>query len=191
MLQRTGEAETITTHYLFALGIYRALYIPNWFYRYFSEGRFDPISVFAGILQTVLYSDFFYIYWTKYMSRSFSHADANVTKGVAGQEIQFTRVKWCGCTVAWVDISGQAGRPEKRSSHGIVAQQPGPKGPKPPRGLSYAATPASPRSCMGRWLGVTSKTACSCLESMYQLSLHSSHSHDVCLNKTPLFPTLP
>ncbi|KAL2886879.1 ER lumen protein retaining receptor [Ceratocystis lukuohia] len=25
MLQRTGEAETITTHYLFALGIYRAL----------------------------------------------------------------------------------------------------------------------------------------------------------------------
>lgn len=68
MLQRTGEAETITTHYLFALGIYRALYIPNWFWRYFTEGRFDPISVFAGILQTVLYSDFFYIYWTKYVT---------------------------------------------------------------------------------------------------------------------------
>ena len=34
MLQRTGEAETITTHYLAALGIYRALYIPNWIYRY-------------------------------------------------------------------------------------------------------------------------------------------------------------
>lgn len=33
MLQRTGEAETITTHYLFALGAYRALYIPNWIYR--------------------------------------------------------------------------------------------------------------------------------------------------------------
>jgi ER lumen protein retaining receptor len=33
MLQRTGEAETITTHYLAALGIYRALYIPNWIYR--------------------------------------------------------------------------------------------------------------------------------------------------------------
>ncbi|KAL8873506.1 MAG: hypothetical protein Q9174_001043 [Haloplaca sp. 1 TL-2023] len=38
MLQRTGEAETITTHYLFALGLYRALYIPNWLYRYFAEG---------------------------------------------------------------------------------------------------------------------------------------------------------
>lgn len=34
MLQRTGEAETITTHYLAALGIYRALYIPNWIFRY-------------------------------------------------------------------------------------------------------------------------------------------------------------
>lgn len=33
MLQRTGEAETITTHYLFALGAYRALYIPNWIFR--------------------------------------------------------------------------------------------------------------------------------------------------------------
>jgi hypothetical protein len=34
VLQRTGEAETITTHYLAALGIYRGLYIPNWIYRY-------------------------------------------------------------------------------------------------------------------------------------------------------------
>jgi len=68
MLQRTGEAETITTHYLFALGAYRALYIPNWLYRYFSEGWFDPIPVVAGLVQTVLYSDFFYIYYTKYVT---------------------------------------------------------------------------------------------------------------------------
>lgn len=65
MLQRTGEAETITTHYLFALGIYRALYILNWLYRYFSEGHVDMIALLAGILQTVLYSDFFWIYYTK------------------------------------------------------------------------------------------------------------------------------
>lgn len=68
MLQRTGEAETITTHYLFALGAYRALYIPNWLYRWFTEGHFEPISVIAGLVQTVLYSDFFYIYYTKYAS---------------------------------------------------------------------------------------------------------------------------
>jgi ER lumen protein retaining receptor len=65
MLQRTGEAETITTHYLFALGAYRALYIPNWIYRWFAEGYWDPIPVVAGIVQTVLYSDFFWIYYTK------------------------------------------------------------------------------------------------------------------------------
>lgn len=65
MLQRTGEAETITTHYLFALGAYRALYIPNWIYRYFAEGHTDSIAVIAGITQTILYSDFFYIYYTK------------------------------------------------------------------------------------------------------------------------------
>ncbi|KAH9485653.1 ER lumen protein-retaining receptor [Psilocybe cubensis] len=65
MLQRTGEAETITTHYLAALGAYRALYIPNWIYRYFTEGLVDPIAVTAGIVQTGLYIDFFYVYFTK------------------------------------------------------------------------------------------------------------------------------
>jgi ER lumen protein retaining receptor len=66
MLQRTGEAETITTHYLFALGAYRALYIPNWIYRWVTEANWsDPIAVIAGIIQTILYSDFFWVYYTK------------------------------------------------------------------------------------------------------------------------------
>ncbi|KAH9920939.1 ER lumen protein retaining receptor-domain-containing protein [Fomitopsis serialis] len=65
MLQRTGEAETITTHYLAALGAYRALYIPNWIYRYWTEDVVDPIAVTAGIVQTALYLDFFYVYFTK------------------------------------------------------------------------------------------------------------------------------
>ncbi|KAK3684215.1 ER lumen protein retaining receptor-domain-containing protein [Podospora appendiculata] len=69
MLQRTGEAETITTHYIFALGLYRALYIPNWIYRYVTEAthKVDYIAVVAGVVQTVLYSDFFWIYYTKVM----------------------------------------------------------------------------------------------------------------------------
>ncbi|KAH8827866.1 ER lumen protein retaining receptor [Flagelloscypha sp. PMI_526] len=85
MLQRTGEAETITTHYLAALGAYRALYIPNWIYRqvysfccfqclanptfkrYFTEGLVDPIAVVTGVVQTGLYVDFFYVYFTKVM----------------------------------------------------------------------------------------------------------------------------
>jgi len=65
MLQRTGEADTIDTHYLAALGAYRALYIPNWIYRYWSDGSVDPIAVTAGLVQTGLYLDFFYVYFTR------------------------------------------------------------------------------------------------------------------------------
>jgi len=65
MVSKTGEAETITSHYLFALGSYRALYIVNWVYRYYTEGFYDIIAVVAGIVQTVLYCDFFYLYITK------------------------------------------------------------------------------------------------------------------------------
>lgn len=65
MVSKTGEAENITSHYLFALGSYRALYIVNWIYRYYTEGVFDRFAVFAGLIQTVLYVDFFYLYITK------------------------------------------------------------------------------------------------------------------------------
>ncbi|CAF4723753.1 unnamed protein product, partial [Rotaria socialis] len=65
MVSKTGEAETITSHYLFALGIYRFLYILNWIYRYYMESVLDWISIISGIIQTVLYCDFFYLYVTK------------------------------------------------------------------------------------------------------------------------------
>ncbi|SCU81006.1 LAMI_0B04456g1_1 [Lachancea mirantina] len=66
MLSKSGRADTLTTHYIFALGLYRALYIPNWIWRYYTEeGRFDTNSVVAGIIQTALYSDFFYIYYKR------------------------------------------------------------------------------------------------------------------------------
>ncbi|ESO88980.1 hypothetical protein LOTGIDRAFT_106026 [Lottia gigantea] len=65
MVSKTGEAETITSHYLFALGSYRLLYIFNWVYRYYFDGFFDLIAVVAGCVQTILYCDFFYLYITK------------------------------------------------------------------------------------------------------------------------------
>ncbi|OQR66216.1 ER lumen protein retaining receptor-like [Tropilaelaps mercedesae] len=65
MVSKTGEAETITSHYLFALGSYRALYIFNWIYRYYAEHFYDFIAIVAGVVQTVLYCDFFYLYVTK------------------------------------------------------------------------------------------------------------------------------
>lgn len=65
MISKTGEAETITTHYLFFLGLYRALYLINWVWRFYFEGFFDMIAIVAGVVQTILYCDFFYLYITK------------------------------------------------------------------------------------------------------------------------------
>ena len=65
MVSRTGAAETITSHYLFALGIYRFFYILNWIYRYYMENFLDWISIVSGVIQTILYCDFFYLYITK------------------------------------------------------------------------------------------------------------------------------
>ncbi|KAL4658037.1 ER lumen protein-retaining receptor 3 [Arapaima gigas] len=65
MITKTGEAESITLHYLFFLGLYRALYLANWVWRYHTEGFFDQITVVAGVMQTIFYLDFFYLYITK------------------------------------------------------------------------------------------------------------------------------
>ncbi|XP_065826655.1 ER lumen protein-retaining receptor 2-like [Oscarella lobularis] len=65
MVSKTGSAETITSHYLFALGAYRAMYLVNWIYRYYTEGFYDLIAIVAGAVQTAFYCDFFYLYITK------------------------------------------------------------------------------------------------------------------------------
>ncbi|XP_031617184.1 ER lumen protein-retaining receptor [Contarinia nasturtii] len=65
LVSKTGEAESITSHYLFALGSYRGLYLINWIWRYITESHYDLIAIFAGIIQTILYCDFFYLYITK------------------------------------------------------------------------------------------------------------------------------
>ncbi|XP_028645676.1 ER lumen protein-retaining receptor 3 [Grammomys surdaster] len=65
MISKTGEAETITTHYLFFLGLYRLLYLVNWIRRYQTENYYDQISVVSGVVQTIFYCDFFYLYVTK------------------------------------------------------------------------------------------------------------------------------
>eukprot|EP00735_Rhodelphis_limneticus_P003490 TRINITY_DN14968_c0_g1::TRINITY_DN14968_c0_g1_i1::g.25803::m.25803 TRINITY_DN14968_c0_g1::TRINITY_DN14968_c0_g1_i1::g.25803 ORF type:complete len:217 (-),score=19.96,sp/Q5XHA2/ERD21_XENTR/57.82/6e-84,ER_lumen_recept/PF00810.13/1.5e-57,PQ-loop/PF04193.9/0.1,PQ-loop/PF04193.9/0.22,PQ-loop/PF04193.9/5.8e+03,ICMT/PF04140.9/1.9e+03,ICMT/PF04140.9/0.047 TRINITY_DN14968_c0_g1_i1:409-1059(-) len=65
LLQRTGECENLTSHYIFALGGYRALYLVNWIYRYYTEPNYSQWIVWvAGVIQTLLYCDFFYYYIT-------------------------------------------------------------------------------------------------------------------------------
>jgi len=65
MISKTGEAETITSHYLFAQGLYRSFYIANWIHRYYYGGFYDMIAIVSGIVQSILYLDFFYLYVTK------------------------------------------------------------------------------------------------------------------------------
>lgn len=44
-------------------GAYRALYIANWVYRYFTEPDYSNVLVWvAGSVQTIIYLDFFYYY---------------------------------------------------------------------------------------------------------------------------------
>lgn len=67
MLSKTRKAPSLTIHYIFALGLYRALYIPNWFWRWLAEDSkgFQKLPFVAGFVQTLVYSDFFYIYYQR------------------------------------------------------------------------------------------------------------------------------
>lgn len=63
MLQKQGGAESLTSHYVMLLGLYRLFYLFNWIYRYATEPNYLQIIVWvSGIVQTALYLDFFYNY---------------------------------------------------------------------------------------------------------------------------------
>jgi len=75
MLRRKKTVENLTANYIVALGLYRAMYLLNWAYRWFV----DPISstefcikVVAGLVQTGLYANFFGTYL---QSRKEGHRD--------------------------------------------------------------------------------------------------------------------
>ncbi|CAK9172471.1 unnamed protein product [Ilex paraguariensis] len=69
LLQRSRNIDNLTGNYVFLLGAYRALYIINWIYRFFTENqKFRWIPWVSGLIQTALYADFFYYYvksWKK------------------------------------------------------------------------------------------------------------------------------
>ena len=55
MIRKSREVEIFTSHYLILMGLYRALYIANWIYRYYNEGFYDLVAIAAGTVQTLLY----------------------------------------------------------------------------------------------------------------------------------------
>lgn len=64
VLQRFREVENLTGNYIFFMGAYRAFYILNWIYRAYNEPAYKHhwVAYFCGVLQTLLYADFFYYY---------------------------------------------------------------------------------------------------------------------------------
>ncbi|PSC71203.1 ER lumen retaining receptor [Micractinium conductrix] len=63
LMQRTQNIDNLTAHYVALLGGYRALYIVNWVYRYFTERHYKQWIVWiSGLIQTAIYADFFYFY---------------------------------------------------------------------------------------------------------------------------------
>jgi len=64
LLQKKGSIENLTSHYMAFLGFYKILYIMNWIYRLRLDGHNTQIIVWiGGIFQSVLYADFFYLYY--------------------------------------------------------------------------------------------------------------------------------
>jgi ER lumen protein retaining receptor len=66
LLRQTTVPTVITSLYLLTLGSYRLLYIFNWIVRAAGPtSYFDPIAAIFGIIQTALYVDFAWVYWTR------------------------------------------------------------------------------------------------------------------------------
>merc|ERR1712232_996722 len=65
LLQRYREVENLTGNYIFFMGAYRFLYILNWIYRAETEKNYKHhwVVYFCGVMQTLLYVDFFYYYF--------------------------------------------------------------------------------------------------------------------------------
>lgn len=62
LLQQIREVENLTSDFVGAMGAYRAFYILNWIYRYFADDYVNWVGWIGGLLQTVLYADFFYYF---------------------------------------------------------------------------------------------------------------------------------
>jgi len=68
LLRQTSVPTVIDSFYLVTLGSYRAFYILNWILRSFTEERHQnifPISFTFGVIQTLFYFDFAWVYWTR------------------------------------------------------------------------------------------------------------------------------
>lgn len=68
VLRKYGLVENLTGKFVFFLGLYRLLYIANWVYRAHTEPYYKNhwLVYICGVLQTLLYLDFFFQYLRAY-----------------------------------------------------------------------------------------------------------------------------
>ncbi|KAK5678153.1 hypothetical protein LTS10_009323 [Elasticomyces elasticus] len=68
LLRQTTVPTVLDSFYLVTLGSYRMFYLLNWFMQSLSSDvtiKVDMIAVVFGLLQTALYVDFAWVYWTR------------------------------------------------------------------------------------------------------------------------------
>jgi hypothetical protein len=67
LLRQTTVPTVITSFYIVFLGAYRGLYLINWLLRELDTNmkKPNPVSVVFGIIQTALYLDFAWVYWSR------------------------------------------------------------------------------------------------------------------------------
>ena len=66
IISKSNGTLAYIAHYLAALGSYRFFYILLWIYRYVKYRTLSWVSIFSGVLQVLLYADFFYLYIKNY-----------------------------------------------------------------------------------------------------------------------------
>ncbi|EMF14570.1 ER_lumen_recept-domain-containing protein [Sphaerulina musiva SO2202] len=66
LLRQTSVPTVLDSFYLVTLGSYRFFYILNWIVKMFSANEHvDATSVIFGLIQTALYVDFAWVYWSR------------------------------------------------------------------------------------------------------------------------------
>ena len=65
LLRQTSVPTVLDSFYLVTLGSYRFLYILNWIYHGAIKKPVNPIAVIFGVIQTALYIDFAWVYWSR------------------------------------------------------------------------------------------------------------------------------
>lgn len=69
LLQKVGEGESLTVHYVVFLGMYRALYMLAWFFKWLNGHPVSKALIWGSVVQTILYSDFFIVYFSSMIAK--------------------------------------------------------------------------------------------------------------------------